>query len=143
MTGVTAMMAGMGGGGTIVIVGSTVETSKFAFYYYGYDGALGGAASNFGSIVRPEFNGATIKAVYSLATQSAGQATSYTVIFNGNRAAGFFNTLTVNDTLVVGSLGSPSYNSTNDETSFTISLSSAAATLFGTTDGVPIPVVLT
>ena len=99
---------------------------------------------NFGSITGATFNGATVKAIYSGSPPgSSGQASTYTVWFSGNRSAGFFNTLTVNGTLVTGTLSSPTYNSGNNETSFTITLASSAATLFGTTNGVLIPTILT
>jgi hypothetical protein len=130
--------------GTIVTVGQTTVVIKTTFYYYGYDAAVSSIPSSFGSITGDTFKGATIKAIYSGSPpSSSGQASSYTVWFNGNRSAGFFNTLTVNGTLVTGTLSSPTYNSTNDETSFTITLASSAATLFGTTNGVRIPTILT
>ena len=129
---------------TIVTVGQTTLVVKVTFYYYGYDAAVSGGLSNFGSITGDTFKGATIKAIYSASPpSSSGQAISYTVWFNGNRSVGFFNTLTVNGTSVTGTLGAPAYNATNDETSFTITLASSAATLFGTTNGVLIPTILT
>jgi hypothetical protein len=128
----------------IVIVGQTTLVVKQTFYYYGYDAAVSSAITSFGSITGATFNGATVKAIYSGSpANTSGQAILYTVYFDGNRSAGFFNTLTVNGTLVTGTLGSPVYNSPNDETSFTITLASSAATLFGTTDGVLIPTILT
>jgi hypothetical protein len=113
------------------------------FYYYGYDGALGPPATNFGSIANGTFNGATVKTIMSVAVNSPGNAQYYTVTFDGNRSAGFFNTLTVNNTPVVGTLSAPSYDAGNNETSFSVTLGTAAATLFGTTNGVLIPTILT
>ena len=128
----------------VVIVGQTTLVIKSTFYYYGYDAAVSSAVSSFGDIDNGTFNGATVKALHSVSpANTSGQAASYSVYFNGNRSAGFFNTLTVNGTLVTGTLGSPVYNSPNDETSFTITLASSAATLFGTTNGVRIPTILT
>jgi hypothetical protein len=129
---------------TVVIVGNATLVLKQTYYYYGYDAAVSSAVSSFGDIDNGTFSGATIKAIYSTSpANTSGQAASYSVYFNGNRSAGFFNTLTVNGTLVTGTLGSPVYNSPNDETVFTITLASSAATLFGTTDLVRIPTILT
>lgn len=128
--------------GATVTVGNYIVISKISTYNYGYDGATGGTASNFGSIADGTFSGATIKAVYS-ASFSSGQATTYTVIFSGNRAGGFFNSLTIGGTLAVGSIGSPVYSAGNDETTFVLTLTSTAATLFGTVDGVTKLVVIT
>lgn len=128
--------------GPIVTVGSYILTGKVNLYYYGYDGATGGSPTNFGSITNGTFSGATVKAVFSSGISST-TVTGYTVIFDGNRAAGFVDTLTVNGTAVSGTFGSPSYNSTNNETSFTMSVSGGPPTLFGTTTGVAVPVILT
>lgn len=123
---------------------STFVIKSTTIYYYGYDQAVGGAAFNFGSITAGTFSGATIKAAFSTSPgNSAGNAMSYMVIFDGNRTAGFFNTLTVNGTLVSGSLSAPTYDSGNNETRFTITLGASAPTLFGTTAGVSIPILLT
>lgn len=146
MSGIQMALLGGGGlTGPTVTVGSYTLTVKGAsIFYYGYDGATGGAPVNFGSIANDTFNGATVKAAFSTSpTNASGQAVSYTVIFSGNRSAGFFNTLTVNGTLVSGTLGAPSYSAGSDETTFTITLGSSAATLFGTTDGVLIPIYMT
>ena len=131
--------------GTVVIVGQGTFTSGgLTFYYYGYDNSTaGGVPANFGDIDNGKFKDVTIKAIFSLGINVPGQAISYYVYFDGNRSAGFFNTLTINGTLVTGTLGSPNYNATYNETSFSITLGSAAPTLFGTTDGVRIPPVLT
>lgn len=125
----------------VVTVGSLVVSSKVNLYYYGYDGALGGPGS-FGSISGGVYNGATVKAVYSSGAGTVGNATSYSVIFSGNRAAGFFSTLRIGGTLTGGTLGSPTYNSTNNETAFNISLGASTTTLFGTTNGVTKTVVI-
>ena len=145
MSGIHMALLGSGGAlGPVVTVGQTTLTVKSTtFYYYGYDGALAAPATNFGSIANGTFNGATVKAIMSVAVNSPGNADYYTVVFDGNRSAGFFNTLTVNNTLVVGTLSAPSYSAGNNETSFSVTLGTAAATLFGTTNGVLIPTLLT
>lgn len=146
MSGIHMALLGSGGiSGPIVTVGSYTITVKGAsFYYYGYDNATMNTLPPFGSIADATFNGATVKAIYSISPlNSAGQASGYTVIFDGNRSAGFFNTLTVNGTLVVGTLSAPNYSAGNNETTFGITLASNAATLFGTTNGVLIPTILT
>ena len=135
-------MALLGASGTAVIVGQAIYVLKGNYYYYGYDAAVTSPVSSFGDIDNGTFNGATIKALFSTSpVNTSGQAASYSVYFNGNRSLGFVNTLTVNGTLV-GSFGSPTYNSPNDETVFSISVT-PAATLFGTTNGVRIPTILT
>jgi hypothetical protein len=138
-------MALLGASGTAVIVGQTTYVSGgFTFYYYGYNNSTGGGVlANFGDIDNGKFKDVTIKAIHSFGINVPGQAIQYVVYFDGNRSAGFFNTLTINGTLVTGTLGSPNYNATYNETSFTITLASAAPTLFGTTNGVRIPTVLT
>lgn len=145
MSGIQMALLGVGPGGPVVSVGQTTVTVKVTFYYYGYNGSVSASIANIGSITGATFNGATVKAIYSGSSGAdpAGKAIQYTVWFSGNRSAGFFNTLTVNGTLVTGTLSSPTYNATNDETSFTITLASSADTLFGTTNGVLIPTILT
>jgi hypothetical protein len=100
-------------------------------YAYGYSNSPSGTGSytptTFGSITPSTFNSATIKAIYSTGFAS-NQALYYYIIFSGSRGTGFFNTLTINGTLVSGSLSS-SYNGTNNETTFFITLASSAATL--------------
>lgn len=129
---------------TTVTVGSYALIAKgLAIYYYGYDNASGGTASTFGSISNGTYGGATIKAVYSVSPNGQStQALTYAIIFSGNRSAGFFTDLKVNGSSVVGTIGSPSYNGTNDETTFSITPPSTTTTLFGTTDGVVIPVAV-
>jgi hypothetical protein len=112
--------------------GSATLPGKATIYLYGYSNASatsGYTPSTFGSITPANFKGFAVKAIYS-SSFIAGQANSYQVIFAGDRTtpAGFFNTLTVNTTLVTGTLSS-SYSSTNNETTFTITLGSSAATL--------------
>ena len=101
------------------------------------------ALADFGDIDNGKFKDVTIKAIHSLSLNDPGKAIQYIVYFDGNQTspAGFVNTLTVNGTLV-GSFGAGSYNSTYNETSFTISVTSSD-TLFGTTNGERIPTVLT
>jgi hypothetical protein len=148
MSGIQMALLGSAGG-TVVTTGSgTLIIFTSYTYYYGYDGALGGFTPNFGAISNDIFNGANLKAVYSISSAgsigvNAGKAISYNIIFSGNRSIGFFNTLNVNNTLVSGTLSGPSYNSSNDETTFTITLATSTTTLFGSTDGVTIPVALT
>jgi len=147
MSGIHMMLLGAGGRAVITGSGTIVILTSYQ-YFYGYDNATGGAAGIFGAINDSSFNGATIKAVYSRSNPGSigveeGNAIAYGIIFNGNRAAGFFNTLRVNGTLVSGTLGAPSYSSGVDETTFEITLAASAATLFGTTDGVNIPIVIT
>lgn len=144
-------MALLGSAGSPVVTNGTGELVIITSYTYfhGYDGAAGGGSIlDFGSITNGVFKDATLKAVYSASNPGSinvnrGQAISYSVIFNGNRSAGFFNTLTVNNTLIVGTLGSPAFNSGNNETTFTITLASQVASQFGSTDGVLITVTLT
>lgn len=109
-------------------------TFNFGFgilYAYGYSNSPSGTGiytpATFGSITPSTFNSVTIKAIYSVGSPS-NQALSYNIIFSGSRGTGFFNTLTINGTLVSGSLSS-SYNGTNNETTFSITLASSAATL--------------
>jgi hypothetical protein len=144
MTGITCIMAGSALSGPLITTGSASLTVKGSTtYWYGYDGAAGGTVGTFGSITNGTFSTATVKAVFSTSpVNTIGQANSYSVIFDGNRSAGFFNTLTINGTLVSGTLGAPSYSAGNDETTFAITVT-AAATLFGTTDGVSIPISMT
>lgn len=145
MSGIHMALLGTGGpSGPIITTGSATLTVKGSTtYWYGYDNATGGTTGTFGSISDSTFGAATIKAVFSTSpVNTIGQASSYSVIFDGNRSVGFFNTLTVNGTLVSGTLGAPSYSAGNDETTFQITVT-AAATLFGTTDGVLIPIALT
>lgn len=144
MSGIQMALLGGGSTGPVVTTGSASLTVKSSTtYWYGYDNATGGTTGTFGSITNDTFSGATIKAVFSTSpVNTIGQASAYSVIFNGNRSAGFFNTLTVNGTLVSGTLGAPSYSAGNDETTFQITVT-AAATLFGTTDGVLIPIYMT
>ena len=149
MTGI--MMALLGsGGGRIVTTGSSalvILTSYQYFYGYNAQSAPPGGVT-WGSINNNVFSGATVRAVYSYSNPGSvgvevGKAIAYTIIFSGNRSAGFFNTLSVAGTPVSGTLGAPSYNATFDETTFVITLAASAATLFVTTDGVAIPIVLT
>ena len=104
-----------------------------AIYLYGYSNSpstLSYTPTTFGSISPTAFGSATVKAIHSTSPiNSAGNASSYSVIFSGNRLAGFFNTLTVNGTLISGTLSAPSYSGTNNETTFTITLGATAATL--------------
>jgi len=132
-------MALMGsGGGYALTSGSATFTIKGSTtYLYGYSNAPATASftpATCGSISPVTFGGATIKAIYSGSpSNSPGQASSYSVIFSGNQIAGFFNTLIVNGTQVTGTPVPPvpSYNSTNNETTFSITLGSAAATVLG------------
>jgi len=144
MSGIQMALLGASSG-TVVIVGQTTDVSGgLTFYYYGYNNSTGGGAlADFGDIDNGKFKNVTIKAIHSFGINVSGQAIQYIVYFDGNQTspAGFVNTLTVNGTLV-GSFGAGSYNSTYNETSFTISVS-PAPTLFGTTNGVRIPTVLT
>lgn len=145
MSGVLCAFTGAANSGPIVTNGHyTLVVKSTSVYYYGYDGALGGPTVNFGSITNGTFGGVNVKAIFSTSpVNTVGQATSYSVIFDGNRAAGFFNTLTVAGTLVSGTLSAPSYSAGNNETTFTITLGAAAATLFGTTDGTLVQTLLT
>ena len=149
MSGIMMAVLGSGGGRTVTNGSGTLVIKTSYTYYYGFHaGGAPPSGSAFGSINNDTFSGATIKAVFSQSSPGSvgvnqGQAISYGVIFNGNRSAGFFNTLTVAGTLVSGTLGSPSYNVGLDETTFTITLASQTATLFGTTNGAVISVVLT
>jgi len=114
----------------------TTGSATFNFTYgilyaYGYSNSPSGTGfytpTTFGSITPSTFNSATIKAIYS-AGFASNQASYYYIIFSGSRGTGFFNTLTINGTLVSGSLSS-SYNGTNNETTFSITLASSTATL--------------
>lgn len=127
----------------VVIVGQTTYVIKVTIYVYGYNAAVTSNPSFFGSINYGTFKGKAITACYSSST-TAGNATSYVVIVSGDQTgvSGFFNSLTVNGTLVGTNTGSGTYNATRDDTTYSISVASAA-TLFGTTDGVRVPIVLT
>jgi len=148
MSGIQMALFGSASGIVVTNGSGTLVVFTSYTYYYGYDGALGGTTLNFGSISDGAFKGANLKAVYSASNPgtvgaNAGKAIQYNIIFSGNRSAGFFNTLSVNNTLVSGTLSGPVYNSSNDETLFTIALAVSATTLFGSTDGAAIPVSLT
>jgi hypothetical protein len=142
MSGIQMALLG-GAGQPTVIVGQTTYSAKVTVYVYGFNAASTSLPSYCGSIANGTFKGAAIRACYSTSV-SAGNATSYTVAVTGDQTgvSGFFNSLTVDGTLVGTYSGSGSYNSTEDYTSFAISVSSAA-TLFGTTNGVRVPIVLT
>jgi hypothetical protein len=136
MSGVLLMALMGSGGGYALTSGSATFTFKsVTTYFYGYSNSPATASftpATFGSISPVTFSGATVKAIYSGSpSNSSGQASSYSVIFSGNQSTGFFNTLTVNGTQVTGTLSAPSYNSTNNETTFSITLGSAAATVLG------------
>lgn len=146
MSGIMSALVGSGGGGVVVVNGVDSFTVIGATTYsYGYNNSASGSLpSPFGSIRNGIFNSATIIGVYSKSPpNTSGSANAYYILFNGNRSAGFFNTLKVNNTLVSGTLNAPNYNSAANETTFSISLASPATTLFGTTAGVNIPVILT
>jgi len=118
--------------------GSYTLTAKINLYYYGYDASSSLANSNFGALIAsPGFKGANILGVYSYGV-SSGQAANYNVVLSGNRAAGFFNSLTINTTLITGTLGAPSYNSTYDETTFTITVTAGASLLVNQGSNIPI-----
>ena len=135
MSGIMGMLLGAGGASLTVTRGSHVETDKLSVYYYGYDASVG-LYVNFGSIapVPALFNGATVKAVYSYGF-APNEALAYTMIFSGNQAAGFVTGLTINGTSVDGSVGAPSFDATNNETTFSLFATVAGPTLFGLSDG--------
>ncbi|MCA6285253.1 MAG: hypothetical protein IM619_01705, partial [Phenylobacterium sp.] len=58
-----------------------------------------------------------------------------TVIVSGNRAAGFVTGLTINGTVVDGTMNAPSYDAPNNETAFTVFATVTGETLFGLSDG--------
>lgn len=135
MSGIMGMLLGAGGASLLVTRGSYAEAGKLTTYYCGYDASVG-LYVDFGSIapVPALFNGATVKAVYSYGF-APNEALAYTTIFSGNQAAGFVTGLTINGTSVDGTMGAPSYDATNNETSFTLSAAAAGPTLFGLSDG--------
>ena len=135
MSGIMGMLLGGGAASLTVTRGSYAETGKLTTYYCGYDASVG-LYVDFGSIapVPALFNGATVKAVYSYGF-APNEALAYTMIFSGDQAAGFVSGLTINSTSVDGTMGAPSYDATNNETSFTLSAAAAGPTLFGLSDG--------
>ncbi|MFY7853951.1 MAG: hypothetical protein ACOVQ6_19495 [Brevundimonas sp.] len=129
------MLLGVSGASLTVTRGSYAEIGKLSTYYCGYDASVG-LYVNFGSIapVPALFNGATVKAVYSYGF-APNEALAYTMIFSGNQAAGFVTGLTINGTSVDGSVGAPSFDATNNETTFSLFATVAGPTLFGLSDG--------
>jgi len=146
MTGMMcAVMGGAVDGSYIVNVGKSEINSIVFINDYGF--LTSSIQGTPGSItpIGATFKGVTIVAVYSRGT-SIGNASTYTVSFQGDRRApaGFFNTLKVDGTTVVGNLQSPVYNSGSNQTSFTINLTtSPVATLFGTVVDATKPIVMT
>lgn len=133
MSGIQMALLGAGSQGYQLTTGSATFTFKSSTtYLYGFSNSpstISFTPATFGSISPTAFGPATITAIRSTSPpNSAGNASSYQVIFSGNRSAGFFNTLTINGTLVSGTLTS-AYNGTNNETTFTITLGATAATL--------------
>lgn len=135
MSGVMGMLLGAGSASLTVTRGSYAEIGKLSTYYCGYDASVG-LYVNFGSIapVPALFNGATVKAVYSYGF-APNEALAYTMIFSGNQATGFVTGLTINGTSVDGSVGAPSFDATNNETTFSLFATIAGPTLFGLSDG--------
>lgn len=135
MSGIMGMLLGAGSASLTVTRGSYAEIGKLSTYYCGYDASVG-LYVNFGSIapVPALFNGATVKAVYSYGF-APNEALAYTMIFSGNQAAGFVTGLTINGTSVDGSVGAPSFDVTNNETTFTVFPTVTGSTLFGLSDG--------
>ena len=135
MSGIMGMLLGAGSASLTVTRGSYAEIGKLSTYYCGYDASVG-LYVNFGSIapVPALFNGATVKAVYSYGF-APNEALAYTMIFSGNQAAGFVTGLTINGTSVDGSVGAPSFDATNNETTFSLFATVAGPTLFGLSDG--------
>ncbi|MBK8199283.1 MAG: hypothetical protein IPK75_13070 [Acidobacteria bacterium] len=135
MSGIMGMLLGAGGASLTVTRGSYAEIGKLSTYYCGYDASVG-LYVNFGSIapVPALFNGATVKAVYSYGF-APNEALAYTMIFSGNQAAGFVTGLTINGTSVDGSVGAPSFDATNNETTFSLFANVTGPTLFGLSDG--------
>ena len=135
MSGIMGMLLGAGGASLTVTRGSYAEIGKLSTYYCGYDASVG-LYVNFGSIapVPALFNGATVKAVYSYGF-APNEALAYTIIFSGNQAAGFVTGLIINGTSVDGSVGAPSFDATNNETTFSLFATVAGPTLFGLSDG--------
>lgn len=135
MSGIMGMLLGTGGASLTVTRGSYAEIGKLSTYYCGYDASVG-LYVNFGSIAPAPalFNGATVKAVYSYGF-APNEALAYTMIFSGNQAAGFVTGLTINGTSVDGSVGAPSFDATNNETTFSLFAAVTGPTLFGLSDG--------
>ena len=135
MSGIMGMLLGAGSASLTVTRGSYAEIGKLSTYYCGYDASVG-LYVNFGSIapVPALFNGATVKAVYSYGF-APNEALAYTMIFSGNQATGFVTGLTINGTSVDGSVGAPSFDATNNETTFSLFATVAGPTLFGLSDG--------
>lgn len=135
MSGIMGMLLSAGSASLTVTRGSYAEIGKLSTYYCGYDASVG-LYVNFGSIapVPALFNGATVKAVYSYGF-APNEALAYTMIFSGNQAAGFVTGLTINGTSVDGSVGAPSFDATNNETTFSLFATVTGPTLFGLSDG--------
>lgn len=136
-----ALLGSVSDGSYIVNVGKSELNGKVNIDNYGF--LTSSLQSTPGSITPTgaTFKGVTIVAVYSSGV-TVGNANSYYVYFQGNQSAGFFNTLKVNGTTVAGTTGSPNYDGTNTNFQITLTLS-PAATLFGTTVGDPIPIIMT
>ena len=130
----------LGSGGAVgtttkMTVGSySYNAGFFTQDYYGYCNTTIPApvgAQSFGSLSVGTFSGATILAIYGQ-TINAGNITGYVVALSGNRSAGFFNTLTVNGTLLPGTTGAPSYDSGLNVTTFAITPTTITACVWGT-----------
>ena len=135
MSGIMGMLLGAASASLTLTRGSYAEIGKLSTYYCGYDASVG-LYVDFGSVapVPALFNGATVKAVYSYGF-APNEAMAYTVIVSGNRAAGFVTGLTINGTAVDGTMNAPSYDTPNNETTFTVFATITGETLFGLSDG--------
>ena len=112
-------------------VGENITAFKGgATYRYGFeDNYSSFSGVDWGSMPVTTFKGVNIEALYSQGLSSSGYAYAYYIVFQGNRASGFFSRLFVDGTEVVGSL-SRSYISDENETIFAISLGASSPTLF-------------
>lgn len=116
-------------------VGSGTYTVKVVFYVDGFIGAGSNAdalAPTIGSMSPVDYNGSTIKALYWTATGSHGATNGNVYIeVSGNRSAGFINDVKV-DGVSQGTVGAPTYYSTQDTTRFSLGTVNARSNPFGT-----------
>lgn len=150
MSGILSALAGSSGGGSVdfnVITGKYVnEDEFFTEAYYGYNATVS-TVPPFGSTSPASvlFRGATVVGVWSYGA-FAGYADSYLVALNGDTTGTipYISGLKVNGTQLVLS-GGPNYMGSyvGPHTQYYLPLATGfTPTLFGTTDGVTIPVTI-
>lgn len=150
MSGILSALAGSSGGGSVdfnVITGHYVDAGEiFTEAYYGYN-ATSSTVPTFGSTSPTPvlFRGATVVGVWSYGSFT-GYADNYLVALDGDTTGTipYITGLKVNGTqLVLG--GGPNYTGVyvGPHTQYYLPLATGfTPTLFGTTDGVTIPVTI-